>query len=259
MTKAVIIDDETDCRTSLSYDIKQYCPDITLIGEADSVKSGIELIISLAPDLVFLDVQMGDGTGFDLLNQFYNISKSTPIVSNKFKVIFTTAYDKFAVKAIKFSALDYLLKPVLSEELILAVEKFQQLKNIQSSKLLESINMLMENKNNQNIFSHKIALNTGDTIEIYNVNDIIRCESQSNYTMFYFKNKKNLLVCKTLKEFDEILTEHGFYRVHNSHLINLSCIVKYIKSEGGTVVMEDGSNVPISRNKKDEFIKLISR
>ena len=257
MIKAVIIDDEPDCRTSLSYDIKQYCPDISLIGQADGVNSGIELIRSVTPDLVFLDVQMGDGTGFDLLDQFYHKNKFSLTNANKFKVIFTTAYDQFAIKAIKFSALDYLLKPILAEELITAVEKFRI--DTYQLQLLESINVLTENQKSQNKLFNKIALNTGDSLDIHNIGDIIRCESQSNYTMFYLKNKKSLLVSKTLKEFDDMLSGQGFYRIHNSHLINLAYITKVIKSEGGTVTMEDGSHVPISRNKKDEFFKLISR
>jgi len=254
MINALIIDDEKDCRVSLIHDLKTYCPQIKVIGEAEGVKQGIELINKLNPDLIFLDIQMNDGTGFDLLETLKtNNTESKPF---SFHIIFTTAYDQFAIKAFKYSAIDYLLKPILSEELIAAVEKLKY--NYLHNELLDSLTVLLENKKRGTNSFSKIILNVGECVEIHRVEDIIRCESEGNYTNFYFKDKKKLMVSRTLKEFDEMLSSQGFFRIHQSHLINVNYLVKYNKSDGGYAVMSDGSQAPISRNKKEEFVKLLA-
>lgn len=250
MLKAIIIDDELLARKMLKNNLDGFCPNVELIGEGENVKSGIELINSCNPDLVFLDIMMPDGTGFDLLDKFISSGKSI-----NFKLIFTSTYDKFALKAIKFSALDYLLKPVEPAELVAAVDKATL--NISNSISMKSIEALLNNtkqpKPNKNI-----VLASADSITLYRIDEIIRCESERNYTKFYFVNDKPLLVSRTLKEFDDMLSDSGFERIHNSHLVNVNFIKKYVKSDGGYIIMKDGSNVPISRSKRDSIMDILS-
>lgn len=249
MIKAILIDDAEKARAALRSDIQNYCPDVFIAGEADGVAAGIEAIKTHAPDLVFLDIRMNDGTGFDLLERLEKENKFT------FKVIFTTAYNEYAIKAFRFSALDYLLKPVDPEELVMALNKIK--KGATTNVLGEHLNLLMENLKGLQASEKRIALNSLEKVQIVNVSEIIHCESQKNYTIFYLLNKQQVLVTKTLKEYEELLGEYNFLRVHHSHLINLKQLKEYVKMDGGYAVMCDGSQVPVSVRKKDQLLKML--
>ncbi len=243
MIKAILIDDIPQALELLRKDLADHCPDIEIIGEAKSVVEGAKLLRSKKPDVVFLDIELQDGSGFDILEILGDIS---------FKIIFTTASDAHAIKAFRFSAIDYLLKPIDPEELKEAVNKLKQ--NIPNSK--ERIDLLLDNVKNRKGLK-KLALHTLDKIQVAEIAEIVRCESSGNYTTFYFTDGKNLLVTKTLKEFDKMLKEHQFVRVHQSHLINANHIREYVKSEGGYLVMKDGTHVPVSIRKKPAVIKML--
>jgi len=239
--RAVVVDDIQKFRKNLIQDLADYCPDIEVVGEADGVISAAKKINNLKPDVVFLDIQINEGTAFDLLSVLGDI---------KFKIIFTTASDEFAIKAFKISAIDYLLKPIDIDELKCAVAKLK-IGNKDNYELLQS-NIKEENKSNK-----RLALHSQDKIEIIEIGDIIRCESNVNYTQFFFKDGTKMLVTKTLKEYDKMLTEFGFYRVHQSHLINIDYLKEYVKIDGGYLKMKDGSSVPISTRKKTSVLKLL--
>ncbi len=242
MIKAVIIDDENNARIALKNLLTTNCSQIQVVGEGDCVKKGIEVIQSQKPDVVFLDVQMPDGTGFDLLEQLHEIS---------FRIIFASAYDKFAIQAFKFSALDYLLKPVEAEKLAEACAKITE--NDRLGELNKKLQVLLSNKNS----FEKIALPTLDGILFVKFKEIVRCESENNYTNFFLSNGKKILVSKTLKDYDEMLTPFNFFRIHKSHLINLTFLARYKKGEGGSVIMEDGAEIEVSRRRKDEFLSAL--
>ncbi|MBN4073080.1 response regulator transcription factor [Crocinitomix catalasitica] len=239
MIKAVIIDDIPEAIQVLKSDLENYCVNIEVVGNAEGVVSGAKVIKELKPDLVFLDIQMKDGTGFDLLEI---------VPETNFKLIFTTASDEYAVKAFKFSAVDYLLKPIDPDELMDAVSRVED-----QDKPAERIDLLKENFNQQK----RIALNTLEKIHIVNVEEILRCESNINYTMFYFTDETKLLVTKTLKEFDKLLSGHNFIRIHQSHLINTRFIKEFTKSDG-YIIMKDGTKVPVSTRKKQVLMDMIS-
>ena len=244
---ALIIDDMENSRATLAHDLKAYCPQVNVVGEADGVKSGLALIAAKKPDVIFLDIEMGDGTGFDLLNQIKEVD---------FQIIFTTALDSFGIKAIKFSALDYLLKPIDPDELVRAVQKLEQVPKNDSAK--ETLTMLLENmKQNIGPGNKRIAIHSIEKVHLVYVNDIIRCESQGAYTIFYLKNKEQILATKNLKEFEQLLEEHSFIRVHHSHLINFAYLKEYIKKDGGYAVMIDKSEVPVSFRKRNNLLGMI--
>lgn len=240
--RTVIIDDEIGAREAISDMIKIYCSEIEIIGEADSVLTGLQLIKQEQPDLIFLDIKMKDGTGFDLLNR----------VSNKeFAIVFLTAYDEYAIKAFKFSAIDYLLKPLDPDDLIKTLNKVSKYLNFEKQQLSQLINNLNSIKKE----SKKMVLKTMESIFLINIPDIIRCEATGNYTRFILKNQKPVLVSKTLKEYDELLKEYHFFRVHQSHLVNLNHIIRMDKADGGTLVMVDKQSVPVSTRRKEALIK----
>jgi len=247
MYKAVIIDDIQNSRITLADDLKKYCPQLRLIGEAESVESGLNEILIKKPDVVFLDIQLGDGTGFDILEQIGKFD---------FQVIFTTALDTYGIKAIKFSALDYLLKPIDPDELIAAVSKLDS--NPQKNAINESLNLLLENIKDIQPDSKRIALSSADKVRMVYVKDIIRCESQGSYTIFYLNNKEEIVTTKNLKEYEQILTDFSFVRVHHSHLINFNYLKEFIKKDGGYAVMQDGSNVPVSFRKRNNLLDMIN-
>ncbi len=242
--RVVIIDDEPGARDNLARLLKNNFPDLDLVGQADGVAKGKELVEALRPDLAFLDVQMQDGTGFDLLKM---------LDLSKMHVIFVSAYDHFAITAIKFSAVDYLLKPVEPEDMKLAIEKIKKTKS--DSELKQKIDLLLTNINRID----KIALPSLSGIEFVKLADIIRCESDNNYTNFYLFGGEKIVVSKTLKEFEEMLETKGFFRTHKSHIINMNYLKKYIKGEGGSVIMEDGSEVLVSRRRKEDFMNVLAR
>ena len=249
MIKAIIIDDVEKARSALKSDIKTYCPTVQVIGEADGVETGLQLIKNTSPDVIFLDIRMSDGSGFDL------IAKLRQQGSIPFQIIFTTAYDEYAIKAFKFSAIDYLLKPVDHEDLIQAVQKIKTT-DVQSS-LKENMELLLESMKSIKTSNKRIALNSIDKIQVVNVDDIIQCESQKNYTLFYLTNKKQVLVTRTLKEFEDMLEGDNFLRVHHSHLINVKHLKEYVKTDGGYAMMSDGSQVPVSVRKKEHLLSLL--
>ena len=244
MLTALIIDDVPQARATLKQDLADYCPEIKVLGEAEGVLTGAKAIRQHQPQLVFLDIQMQDGSGFDLLEILGN---DAPLI------IFTTASDAFAIKAFRFSAIDYLLKPIDPDELMAAVEKAQS----KSGNDPGSLEVLKEAMNGKKAIS-RLALNTLEKIHIANIADIIRLEASANYTMFYFQDGSKTMVTKTLKEYDQLLSEHGFLRVHQSHLVNLDCVKDYVKIDGGYLVMQDGSDVAVSSRKKAEVLKAIS-
>ncbi len=241
--RAVIIDDEKRARTYLKGILQDQFKEVEIIGEADGVAAGKKLVESINPDLIFLDVQMQDGTGFDLLAK---------IDRSKFHVIFVSAYDRFAITAFKFSAVDYLLKPVETADLSLAIDKIKQSKS--TDEVQQKLDLLLNNINKID----KIALPSLNGIEFIKLENIIRCESDNNYTNFYLTSGEKIIVSKTLKEYEDMLDNKGFFRTHKSHIINLAYLKKYIKGEGGIAVMEDGSEVTVSRRRKEEFMEVLA-
>lgn len=238
--KAIIIDDNNNARIALKSDLEDYCPEINIIGEADGVDSAYKITKDLAPELIFLDIRMGDGTGFDFLEKF------KPTNSIPFKVIFTTAYDEFALKAFKYAAVDYLLKPIDSESLIHAVNRVLALSKSQNDSKLEA---LLKHISKPSV--NKISLAESDRIHVVSIENIIRCESDKNYTTFYLIDNKKITVSKTIKEYDLMLSESNFLRVHHSHLVNLNQVKEVVKVDGPYLLMNDGSTVPVSSRKKE--------
>jgi two-component system LytT family response regulator len=240
--KAIVVDDEKKSRDTLISSIKKYAPDIEVIDDAASVVEALKKIKDLQPDLLFLDVQLPDGTGFDILELLPNL---------KFNIIFVSAFDKYAINAFKFSAIDYLLKPVEPDLLIKAIEKSKKEDQLQSME--GKLNVLLSNRKNV----EKIALPSSNGLELVKVSDIIYCQADSNYTIFHLIDGQQILVSRSLKEYDEILTPHGFYRIHQSYLIKISFVKKYIKGEGGTVILENGKELDVSRRRKEGFLQAI--
>lgn len=245
IVKCIIVDDELRARNGLKKLIENYCTDIEVVEMADSVAAARKAIEEHKPDLVFLDIDMPGGDGFDLLEQMDDIP---------FEVIFATAYDQFALKAIKFSALDYLLKPIDLEELITAVNKIHQKRGTKPDK--QRYQSLKANISQKNL--ERIALPSSDGLVFVNIKDIVRLQSDGSYTVFHTTGTdKNILVTKSLGEYEEILEENGFFRTHHSHIININRVQKYVRGRGGYVVMDDGSSVDVSARRKDEFMALL--
>jgi two-component system LytT family response regulator len=244
MIKAVLIDDEMHCVETLSILLKEYCPQVILSDQCRSAKKGLESIEKHKPDLVFLDIEMPSMNGFELLEQFEEIP---------FSVVFTTSYDQYAIKAIRFSALDYLLKPIDPKELILAVQKIQAQKVLPS---VEQFEMLLKQVNQKGTGFHKIAIPTAEGFELIPSDQIVHCEADDNYTHLFLKNKIKMTACRTLKEMEEQLQDFSFFiRVHHSYLVNLNEVVKYVRGEGGYLILTDGSTVNVSRSRKDNLLK----
>lgn len=242
MYKVVIVDDEASGRNVVRHNLKRFDKDLSVIAEADSVKSGIEVIEALKPDIVFLDVQMQDGTGFDLL---LNVRE------RGFKVIFVTSFDNFAIKAIKYNAADYLLKPIEPDLFQEAVERvFEILENRQPAVSVEQFN------NNYNKFD-RIGLPMSDCVRFISVESILYCSADGNYTRFFFVDGSNCLVCRNMKYYEDILPQSLFIRIHRSFIINIHYVEKYIKGEIPSIVMANGFQIEISRRKKDELLELL--
>jgi two-component system LytT family response regulator len=250
MITALLIDDDQHLRAGLKALLDRYTNDIAIVGEAESVKTGIAAIEKWQPQVVFLDIHLADGTGFDILEKL--AQRNGRIKSH---IVFITAHEQYAVKAFKFSALDFILKPVDPEELQHAIAKVKEAVGKTGS--FEHIDLLLENIRKKVDNFKRIALSTSDGIHLFDVSDIIRCEAKVNYTQFYIKNHRPVLISKTLKEYEELLTEHGFERIHQSHLINLAYLKSYIKSDGGYVVMADNTKIPIAQSKKEKLQELI--
>jgi two-component system, LytTR family, response regulator len=245
MITAVIIDDDVNLRNGMKGLLSLYAPDIFIVGEADSVATGIEALQSHNPQVIFLDIQMNEGTGFDLLEQY---TEAHGKINSH--VVFITAYEHYAIKAFRFSALDFLLKPVGPDELEKVIDKIRSV--LDKDNDYSNIDLLLENIRKKADNFKRIALSNSDGIHMLDICDIIRCESDDNYTKFFIKNRKPILISKTLKEYEELLTEHGFVRIHQSHLINLSFVKSYAKKEG-VLYMADNSQLPISQRKRDQL------
>ncbi|HLA56721.1 MAG TPA: LytTR family DNA-binding domain-containing protein [Flavobacterium sp.] len=250
MITALLIDDDKHLRTGLKALLDRYTNDISIIGEAESVKTGIAAIEKFKPQVIFLDIHLSDGTGFDILER---LAKTNGKINAH--IVFITAHEQYAVKAFKFSALDFILKPVDPEELQHTIAKIKEV--VGKTNSFEHIDLLLENIRKKVDNFKRIALSTSDGIHLFDVSDIIRCEAKINYTQFFIKNHKPVLISRTLKEYEELLTEHGFERVHQSHLINLSYLKSYIKNDGGYVIMADNTSIPIAQSKKEKLQELI--
>lgn len=245
MVDTIIIDDERHCIDHLSGLLSTYCGSmIRLAGSAGTVEDGWRTILELQPQLVFLDIQLKEETSFELLNRF-------PVID--FDIIFVTAYEKYAIRAFKFSAIDYLLKPVDPDDLRQAVSRLQQKRS--KEEIAKRFETLSYNLRNAPALPRRISVPTMKGLEFLPVQDIIRCESHINYTSIFLMTGQKLTVARTLKEFEELLSEHNFFRVHNSHLINLAWIKSYNKGKGGSVSMTDNTEIEVSTRRKDELLK----
>jgi two-component system LytT family response regulator len=243
MIKAIIVDDELDCCETIATLLNSFCPDVEVTGIYHNGVEALPTILQKQPDLVFLDVEMPKMNGFEMLEQLPQVN---------FDIIFTTSYDQYALKAIRFSAIDYLLKPIDREELQKAVQKVRMRSQRNISQQVE---ILMQKLHQPAKAIGKIALPTMEGLQMIPVNSIISCESDSNYTILLLKNRKRLIISTTLKEIEEVLEDHSFVRVHRSYLVNLNEVEKYVKGEGGYLIMSDGSMIDVSRNKKEFLLK----
>lgn len=247
MQSVVIVEDEPRSREFLKDMLREYCSGLEIVAMAGNVQEGIDAINAHHPDLIFLDIELQTGTGFDILEQLDDLRAS---------VIFTTAYDQYALKAIKFSAADYLLKPLAVDELIAAVEKTR--KPAPAGNQQQTLEMLMQNiKSLRNNETPTITLSLSEGLEFIPVREIVRLEAAGAYTQFYLKDKRKILVSKNLKEYEMLLGDHDFMRVHNSHIINLNEVRRMLKTDGGYAIMSDDAQIIISPKKKEDFVRLM--
>jgi len=244
----LVIDDEPDAVNFITTIIGEYCPGLEVKGKAHNVKDGVQLIKDIKPELVFLDVEMPNGTGFDLLTYF---------PEKNFDVVFITAFNHYAIKAIKYSAVDYILKPINISEFIESVNKIIYKRKTSTYLGNDNFEALLENLRTSN--PSRLVIPTSDGREYLNPKDIIRIEADRSYSWFFISDKRKILVSKHLKEFQDLLSDRNFFRPHNSHLINLDFVKKFVRNDGGYIEMTDGSQVPISRNRKDLFLDHMSR
>ncbi len=245
MIRVVIVDDEPATRNLLTQLFRDYFPDVNLVGEAEDVASGIKLLEKEKPDLLLLDIQMPDGSGFDLLNHFEN---------PEFQLIFVTAYDKFALKAFDYNAIDYLLKPLEPQSLRRAIEKIRKNSDRTLTPRLEGMMEVLETRQAQ-----RIALSSAEGYAFYDLDEIVRLESSGGYTTFHIADGERTTVAKTLKDYEELLPEEMFFRVHQSHIVALKFVRKFLKADNGQALMTDGYKVPVARRKKDRFIELLTK
>lgn len=247
MIKAIIIDDEKNALEVLRMQLVNYCKEVQVVKICVGGREGIEAIHALSPDLVFLDIEMPMCNGFDVLEATKD---------KGYKVIFTTAYDQFALKAFRYSAIDYLLKPIDIEELIMAVKKVQLAEPKEIAGVLEKLYKQFDSVGHR---QRKVALPIGDGLEMVPLQNIIRCESESNYTTIYLQDKRKVTLSKTLKDIEDLLSYPPFYRIHNSHIVNIDFIQKIFKTDGGYVIMSDGAHINISRSRKDSFFESLQK
>jgi two-component system LytT family response regulator len=247
MIRTVVIEDEKYSRSILLQMIKEHCPQINVVAEADSVRTGLAALAEHKPQIVFLDIELQSETSFEILERLPEIN---------FELIFTTAFDHYALKAIKFCAIDYLLKPIDLNDLQIAVAKAER--RLSRDYLNKNLEALLDNIKSGSQNSHKIALPTLEGLLFVNVRDIIYCESNGPYTRFFLKQPEQIMTSKHLKEYEELLTGYGFFRIHKSHLVNLQEIKKYIRGEGGQIVMSNGAALGVSKQRKEDFLKYYS-
>lgn len=243
---SILVDDEIHNLENLEHLVKNHCPMISIVSKATSVDEALQQISQHKPDLIFLDIEMPHKNGFDLLDEVSEID---------FEVIFVTAYDQYALKAIKSCALDYLLKPINTSELASAVNKVYSL--VLEKRENQKLKLLVENLKNINE-PNKIALPTAEELYFVSVTDIVRCKGENNYTLFFLHDNRSILVSRTLKEWDELLSEHGFIRTHQSHLVNSMHVKSFVKKDGGYILMKDGSRVSVSKHKKENTLKALA-
>lgn len=249
--KVLIIDNDSSIREGLMSLLKKLCPQISEIQEADGVASGLKAIDTVRPEIVFLDVEMDDGTGFDLVQKLGNYN---------FQLVFITAHNKYAVNAFKFSAIDFLLKPIDPMDLVLSVNKaLSQKKNRDLEQQVKLLEESLQNINSLKIQDRKIALNDGNVIHYIKVNDIIYCQADGSYTVFHLINSKKIMVSKLLKEYEDLFSDFSFLRTHHSYLINTSKISKFDKADGGQLIMEENHSVPVSARKKEQVLDILGR
>lgn len=247
MIKAIIIDDERPAVEMLEWLINNYCKEITVVSRCLTAEEGISAIEKEKPDMVFLDIDMPGKSGFELLESIDNID---------FQVVFTTAHHQYAIRAFDFAALHYLLKPIEPHMLVEAVERFKKSRKTVSQ---EQLGILLENLNIRKKTADRIALSAGDGLIFVNTQDIAYCKADSNYTQVVMNDNRRITVARTLKELDETLSGTDFIRVHNSFLVNINHIRKYVKGDGGYIVMPDDCQITIARSKRDDFFALFSK
>jgi two-component system, LytTR family, response regulator len=243
--KAILVDDELNSLQNLQFKIREYCPSIRVVDQTQNPEEAIRLIQLHKPDVIFLDIEMPRMSGFKMLEQIAEVD---------FEVIFITAYNHYAINAIRISAFDYLVKPVAIEDLQQTVER---LGNFSTKKTREKAKLLKQNLANPKSQEDHIAIPTNDGLEFIQIKQIIRIESSSNYSKLILQTGQQLLVTRQLKDFEELLQDYRFYRVHHSHLVNLNLIAKYIRGDGGQIAMRNGDMIDVSRRKKEVFLKLI--
>jgi two-component system LytT family response regulator len=245
MIRAILIDDEVHCLNTLRLLLTEHCPEVQIVDQCSSAEEALESIQRFKPSLVFLDIEMPFMNGFEMLEQLEEIP---------FAVVFTTSYDQYAIKAIHISALDYLLKPIAPKELKSAVQKVQTQKQLPSAEQFQILLQQVQHKGGE--FS-KIAVPTADGFELITADQVLRCESDNNYTYFFLKNKNKVVACRSLKEVEAQLQPFPFFlRIHNSFIINLNEVTRYVRGEGGYVIMTDGQTVNVSRSRKETLMKL---
>ena len=248
MLNTLLIEDNADAAEKLRFLLIKYCAEkINLLAHAGSGQEAIAAITNHQPDLVFLDIELGDMTAFEMLERIDSVD---------FQVIFTTAHDHYAIKAIRYSAVDYLQKPIGREELLAAIARAE---NNPMRLLREQVSQLTHHAQPKSVLPEKIALTTSDGLVFKMIRDIVRCESDRMYTVVVMTDGEKLLVSKPMGQLDEILDGQGFFRVHNSHLVNMNHIRQFVRTDGGYVVMDDGATVSVARNRKEEFLELFSR
>lgn len=247
--KAIVIDDETPSRNFLTKMLQQYFPEVSIVGDAATVEEGLEKIRECDPNIVFLDIQLKEKTGFDLLNNLSEI---------KFNLVFTTAFDQYAIKAFRFNAIDYLLKPIVISELIEAMNKAKQRITASQSATREQVDQLYKDIKNPQKIHEQISVPSADGFIIIPLREIIYCHASSNYTEFHLIDKKRLTSSYTLKHYDEILTSQSFFRAHRSYLINLAHVKMFRKADGGNIVMSNGDEIELAQTHKDEFLRLLN-
>jgi two-component system LytT family response regulator len=246
--KALIIDNEEPVRNALKTLLGSLCPQVTEIREANGVTNGIAAIREAEPDVVFLDVEMDDGTGFDLIKHLTTVP---------FELIFITAHNKYAVEAFRLSAIDFLLKPFSASEIVRSVERAT--KQIKSKDILRQLQILQESLGTIKSVDKKIVLRDSESFHFVNVSDIIRCEADGAYTRFHITGMKEILISKGLKEYEDMLTAYNFIRVHHSHLINLRQVVRFDKADGGALIMANKDNVPVSQRKREVLLEALNQ
>lgn len=248
LIKAVIIEDEVKGLNNLKNLLKEHCPQVVVVGEAGSIKEGRQLLTKdgIAPDVVFLDINLPDGLAFSLLDQLEDID---------FDIIFVTASEQHAVKAFRYSSIDYIVKPIDSDELVEAVNRIRP---SNSKRINERLNILRQQITNPNSFE-KVCIYTTEGIYFLHIRDIVRCQADDNYTHIYLHNGDKITTSKTIKFYEDLFRDYNFYRVHKSHLVNLNCMQRYVRGEGGTIIMDDGVEIEVSRRRRPAFLEYLKK